>query len=240
MANESLFQSVEKPRLSDDVAKQIEQAILEGRFLPGTRLPSERELTVTFGISRPILREALRRLEIQGLISIHHGRGAFVKEPNTDILNVPIANWLRVNHQIVRQFYEARLAIEPTSAALASERATPDQVAALKELVDQSLQITEKGGIAQLIGLDIDLHFAIARMSGNIFLYRMLNSLIVPETDFRKIVLRLPEHLPNTHEGHQQILDAIMSHDPVAARQAMIDALTRPLESIERFIQQQE
>lgn len=239
MANESLFQSVAKPRLSDDAAKQIEQAILEGRFLPGTRLPSERELTVTFGISRPILREALRRLEIQGVISIRHGRGAFVKEPGTDILNAPLENWLKVNYPIVHQFYEARLAIEPVCAALASERATPDQIAELKDLAYRSFQITEEY-VAVLVGMDIDFHSMIARMSGNRFLGQMLNSLIVPETDVRKIILRLPQHLPTTHKNHQAILTAIEDRDSDAARQAMTNALSEPLRVIKQFLEKRE
>ncbi len=235
---DSIFQSVGKPRLSDEVAKQIEQAILEGRFRPGDRLPSERTFTVRFGISRPILREALRRLEIQGLISIRHGQGAFVKEPSTDILHVPLDSWLKENQQAVHEFYEARLAIEPTCAALTSQRATDDEIAALRELVTQSLQVaTEQDDLAQLVGLDIDFHSAIARLSGNRFLFQMLNSLIVPETDFRKIVLRLPEHLPDTHKGHESIFAAIENRDSAAARQAMISALTTPLEAIQHFIQ---
>ena len=117
MDNTDIFQSVEKPRLADEVARQIAQAIQEGRFLAGQTLPPTRELATKFNVSRPILREALSILQIQGFVSIRHGRGTFVKDQNTDILNVSLEAWLAKNRALVENFYEARLAIEPVCAA---------------------------------------------------------------------------------------------------------------------------
>jgi GntR family transcriptional repressor for pyruvate dehydrogenase complex len=238
MSARNVFRNVGKPRLSDEAANQIEQAIREGRFLPGERLPSERTLTVKFGVSRPVLREALRQLEIAGLITIKHGLGTFVKDPHTDILHVPVASWLASNRAVLEQFYEARLVIEPECAALASQRATPTQIDALRELAYRSFEVTEDN-VAPLVGMDIDFHSMIAQMSGNSFLAQMLDSLIVPETDVRKIVLRLPQHLPTTHADHKDVLDAIANRDPEAARQAMITALTAPLRAIKRFLNEE-
>jgi DNA-binding GntR family transcriptional regulator len=67
-----------------------------------------------------------------------------------------------------------------------------------------------------------------------------LNALIVPETDVRKVVLRLPQHIPATLEGHWRIYEAIKAGDPQAARQAMIDSLSQPFAAIEKFIQEEE
>lgn len=241
MDNESIFQTVDKPRLSGNVARQIAQAISEGRFLPGEILPPERELALNFNVSRPILREALSILQTQGYISVQHGRGTFVKDPYSDILNVPLSEWLEKNLSIVQQFYEARLAIEPVCAALAAQRASAEDVTQLKELLNrETTLINNSENVALMVTTDIDFHSSIARLSGNTFLVKMLNSLIVPESDIRKIILRLPNHRPTTHQDHNRILNAIGKHKPESARRAMITALNRPLEVVREFMSKKE
>jgi len=201
MPTDKFFQSVEKSRLSDEVARQIERIIAEGRFLPGQKLPSERALSAKLAVSRPVLREALRILEIQGIVRIRQGSGIYVKDPTQDILNVPIREWLAENLPLLCKFYEARLVIEPECAALAAQRATASQIENLRILVEESLPTVEGNFITEFIGMDIDFHAAIAEMSGNTLLAQMLESIINRETDMRKIVLRLPGRFPNTFEG---------------------------------------
>ena len=240
MNSGDIFQSVEKPRLAEEVARQIAQAIQEGRFLAGQVLPPARALAQKFNVSRPILREALSILQIQGFVSIRHGKGTFVKDPNTDILNVSLKDWLMENHTLVENFYEARLAIEPVCAARAAEQAGPEGIAELKEILDRLGQLTNDSNTPVIVSADIDFHSTIAKLSRNEFLIKMLNSLIVPETDVRKIVLRLPNHLPTTNQHHIGIFRAIEKHDPAAARKAMIVALSKPLEVIREYMNDKE
>lgn len=240
MNNSDIFQTVEKPRLATEVARQIAQAIEEGRFLAGQVLPPTRELAQKFDVSRPILREALSILQIQGFVSIRHGKGTFVKDPNSDILHVSLKDWLTENHSLVENFYEARLAIEPVCAARAAELAGPEELAELKEILDRLEQLTDEENTPVLVSADIDFHSTIAKLSRNEFLIKMLNSLIVPETDVRKIVLRLPNHLPSTNKHHVEIFKAIERHNPAAARKAMTIALSKPLEDIRQYMKKQE
>jgi GntR family transcriptional regulator, transcriptional repressor for pyruvate dehydrogenase complex len=240
MGNATYFQTLEKSRLSDEIARQMVQVIREGRYQPGQVLPPEREMAVQFNVSRPVLREALRILEIQGLVEIRHGKGAYVKSPITDILNIPIEYWLAENYPLLLQFYEARLSIEPVCAALAAERATDEDIAYLRQLMSHEAALTQEAEVSTFVSVDIDLHTAITRMSGNTFLEQMMNSLINPETDMRKIVLRLPNHLPVAHGGHSEIVEAISRRDPQSARQAMIDALEAPLQILRDFLGQKE
>lgn len=240
MDNYEIFQSVEKPRLADEVARQITQAIHEGRFLPGQALPPARELATKFNVSRPILREALSILQVQGFVSIRHGRGTFVKDPDTDILNVSLQAWLTKNRTLVENFYEARLAIEPVCAARAAQLAESKDVAALRRILDRLDHLTDRSDTAVLVSADIDFHSTIAKLSRNEFLIKMLNSLIVPETDVRKIVLRLPDHLPTTNKHHIEIFKAIENRNPTAAKKAMIVALSEPLKVIQKYIQDKE
>ena len=237
METKKFFRTVEKLRLSDEIAQQIEYAIREGRLVPGHTLPSERDLANMFNASRPIIREALRILEIKGFVTIQQGCGTLIKDPGMDILETPISEWLEENRQSLNEFYEARLAIEPDCAALASQRGNEHQLLNLAENLEESEQIAQSGkNLATLVALDIDFHSEIARMSANPFLMKMLNVLIVPETDVRKIVLRLPNHIPTALEGHRRIYELIKAHDPDASRQAMIAALRQPFGVIEKFV----
>jgi GntR family transcriptional repressor for pyruvate dehydrogenase complex len=240
MDNSNIFQSVEKPRLAYEVARQIVQAIQEGRFLAGEALPPTRELSTKFNVSRPILREALSILQVQGFVSIRHGRGTFVKDPNTDILNVSLNAWLAENLALVENFYEARLAIEPVCAARAAELAGSKDILELKEILDRLDHLTNVSDTAVLVSADIDFHSTIAKLSRNEFLIKMLNSLIVPETDVRKIVLRLPNHLQTTNKHHIGIFKAIEKHNSAAARKAMIIALSEPLAVMRKYMQDKE
>jgi GntR family transcriptional repressor for pyruvate dehydrogenase complex len=238
MENYEIFQSVEKPKLADEVARQIAQAIKEGRFVPGQALPPAREFATRFNVSRPILREALSILQIQGYVSTRHGRGTFVKDPNTDILNVPLEEWLAKNIRLVENFYEARLAIEPVCAARAALAVGPGDIAELREILERIDDLAESGSTHELVSADIDFHSAIARLSRNQFLIKMLHSLIVPETDVRKIVLRLPNHISTTNKDHYAIFRAIEKHNPVAARKSMVTALSRPLDVIRDYLKE--
>lgn len=240
MDDYEIFQVVEKPKLAYEVARQIAQAIREGRFVPGQALPPSREFATKFNVSRPILREALSILQLQGYVSTRHGRGTFVKDPDTDILNVSPEDWLTKNMRLVENFYEARLAIEPVCAARAALAAGPGDIAELKEILERIDTLMEGGSTHELVSADIDFHSKIARLSRNEFLIKMLRSLIVPETDVRKVILRLPNHLSTTNKNHYAILAAIEKHHPVAARKAMVTALSRPLEVIRDYMKNKE
>lgn len=231
-----IFQSVEKTRLSYEVAHQIVQRISEGRLQEGDALPPARELALQLNVSRPILQEALSILQIQGYVSILHGKGVFVKDPNSDILNVPIETWLKDNIKFVEDFYQARLAVEPLCAKLAAKNATPHDIASLKMLLAEAGPLFNGSNASILVGIDIDFHSKIAEIAKNEFLQKMLNAVITPEYDIRKVVLRLPNHQKVTHNDHAEIFDAIAAHDPQRAQQAMVTALERPLTVIREFM----
>ncbi len=113
MSSGPYFRNLEKSRLSDEIAREIAQAISEGRYQPGQVLPSERKLSKQFNVSRPVLREALRILEIQSLIDIRHGSGAYVKNFGQTFWMSPSGEWLNENYSLFHQFYEARLTLKP-------------------------------------------------------------------------------------------------------------------------------
>ena len=117
---------LERASLHEGIAAQIEKAILSGELESGARLPSEDALAKEFGVSRPIVREALARLRDRGLVKTLTGSGTFVQQPDTDHLAQALLRHLRearTDSQSIRNLYEARIAIETMSAQLAAVRA---------------------------------------------------------------------------------------------------------------------
>lgn len=231
-----LLQDIEKPRLSREVAKQLGKAIQEGRFLPGQRLASERQMSHELGVSRPVLREALSTLESQGFVETRHGSGTFVVDVSIQLLNVEPVVWFKENWPLVKAFYDARLIIEPDCSALASQHARPEQLAELHSILNRAEEVIESGEVIASIGLDIDFHSTIADMANNVFLSRMLRAIINPDTDLRRVLHRLSGRPSVAHSGHLRILTAIESADPVKAREEMTNALKGSLQDITRLL----
>lgn len=230
------LQDIEKPRLAREVARRLGQTIREGRFLPEQRLPSERRLSVELGVSRPVVREALGTLAAQGFVEIRPGSGAFVVDVAVQLAHVEPATWFGENGKLVEDYYQARLAVEPDIAALASRRASAEGTAGLRAILKATEAVIARGEVAACIGLDIDFHRAIAALADNAFVERMLDSIIDDESDLRRVLHRVPGRPSVAHRGHLRILSAIESGDPDRARRAMATALTAAAQDIDRLV----
>jgi len=129
-----MFQQVRVSRASEEVVDQIKEAIYSRQLLPGDRLPSERELSEQFGLSRMTIRDALRVLESTGLVEIKVGAsgGAYVREPNLEMLSDSLSSFLRLKKTTLLELTEARKIIETATAELAAQRATEEDLKAVR------------------------------------------------------------------------------------------------------------
>jgi GntR family transcriptional repressor for pyruvate dehydrogenase complex len=235
-ASNAPIQAVERARLAEQVAKRLEMAIREGRLLPGERLPSERALSEQFAVSRPVLREGLQVLLERSLIITRAGQGTFVRDLSAELAKSPPEEWFQEHRTQVREFYEARLVIEPECAALAADRASESQRAELMEIIDSSERAVADGQPIVFTGLDIDFHKRIAEMSANRLLRQMLAAIIHPDTDLRRVLHGVPGHLTMAQSRHSRIARAIDQRLPSEARRAMIEALEGTLADIDRLL----
>src|SRR5258707_11544931 len=108
-----------KNRIHEEVAKQIERLILE-KLRPGDKLPAERELAEMFGVSRSSIRDAIRRLDLMGLVEPRQGAGTVVREISTDVLVSPLSNVIAHKRQLVGELLDFRRMLEPPLAARAA------------------------------------------------------------------------------------------------------------------------
>lgn len=224
------FEPVKRSRLWEDIVTQILQLMGDGNLTAGSRLPSERELATSLGVSRPSVREAMRQLELMGVIESRQGSGAFVKEVSDEDLVQPLALLLRGRKHLLQDILETRRVIEPHIARLAATKASPADVAELQELVERQQVKVDAGKLA--IEEDTRFHHSLARASGNRVLLLLVESCMDLLLESRKRNLQSAERAQRSAEGHADLLRAIKGRDPEGAFGAMM----RHLDGIEAAI----
>jgi DNA-binding FadR family transcriptional regulator len=205
-------------RLGEQVASSLLAAIRLHQYLPGQRLPPERELCVELGVNRTAVREGLRWLEHRRHIEVRRGKygGAFVLPPPVDAS----PEQLRGIAGELRQLFEYRRAVEPAAAALAAARIGEDELERLREL-----HAAETPDIARdrRRALDVAFHEVIASASRNDLLFGAVRDIrvrLAPGLDL--IQGPWPERRAESRAGHEHLLTALGAHDAEAAGRAML------------------
>ena len=171
MKPEAIFSPAQVGRAGEDIALQIEAAILDGRILPGERLPSERELQAQFHTGRGVIREALKALKQKGLIEIKKGAkgGAVVKNIEMNLVSESLALFLKQQHVSPNYLIEVRESMDRTITTLAIARATGDEKALLVERAEDLLKEMQHPdpNMESIFEKDRELNLLLARMSRN-------------------------------------------------------------------------
>lgn len=215
-------------RLYKDIAKMLMQDLASGKYPVGAKLPAERELSTIYDVSRPVVREAIIALEVQGLIDVRIGSGAYVKA-------LPGAGKQVAGFNISAiELTEARLLIEGECAALAASQITDEEIFLLEELVEQIAR--ENLDPAGTVDADRSFHLAIAAATRNNALIEAVERLwelrrTSPEAALLHEKARTANIKPVVDE-HRAILDGLKSRDPAKARAAMRTHLSQVLESL--------
>jgi GntR family transcriptional regulator, transcriptional repressor for pyruvate dehydrogenase complex len=209
------------PKASDVLADNLRERILHGDFPEGTALPPERELVNQTRMSRTTVREALRILEVQGLVRIKTGRagGAFVYRPGEESMADTVNLLIRGRQIRIPALLETREAIEPFCAQLAAKRRTDDD---LRRLEAANEAIAADGTLAEFLQANVDWHVAVAVASHNELLTGFMLALsrsIYASTDNRGFVD--DDVRQTTLRAHRAVTKAIKAQDPDAARRRM-------------------
>lgn len=221
--------------LTDRIADQIEVLIAGDRIGPGERLPSERDLAQMLGVSRPALREAVKRLEAQGRLAVRHGQGVFVVQT----VSSGIRSRLSSLGVTLRELFAMREVLDEPAAAWAASAATPTGLSRLAVLLErQEAARAAPVDFDRLSALDAAFHLAIVELAGNRFLLQTVGVLQEMLASSMETTLRIPGRLELSRRDHQDIFDAIAARDPRAARRAahrhVDDARAAALLRIER------
>lgn len=210
--------------LPDIVFERMLRAIKSGAYRPDERLPTEHELANEFEVSRPVIREALRRLREQGLIYSRRGAGSFVRALG---LREPLGFGQLENVADLLNCYEFRMTLEPAAAAAAAVRHDKESLAAIKQALELLRDATNRQ--AHREDADYQFHLAIARAAQNNYFFTAMEALkdhIAVGMKFHGAsVKREATGLAKVFGEHEAIADAITRGDQEAARQLMLDHL---------------
>lgn len=224
------FQKAAPTRTFQDIARQIEEAIINGELKPHDRLPSERELQQLFGVGRASVREAVRILESNGLVEVRTGAisgGIFVKPLTTSTTVDGLQRLFLVEKISEKELIEYRIAIEGITVYWAATRATKKEIEEIEEIIEV---MEGECNWKQFHDADLEFHLAIARAAKNrINLLVMLairqTLLRIMQTTFANIMER-SQVRETLIEEHKKILSLIKSGKPKEARSIMIEHIT--------------
>lgn len=227
-----MLKAVEKRRAYEDIVRQIRNLIEKGKLKKGDQLPTERELTDTFKVSRATVREAIRILESMRLVESRQGDGTYVLASSEEALVQPLAAALFSEKDDLIDIFYIRKVIEPVVAQLAAEHATNEEIKELEEILKKQ----EKDLLAgiNLVTTDSEFHSTIARMAKNRVMMRLLLAITDLLAYTREEYLQDTERAQRSLRGHQEIFSAIKNRNGKAAKQAMLHHLQNLEELIVR------
>ncbi len=224
---ESRIKPITKISISDEIVEQIIALIAKGVLKPGRRLPSERDLCKIFGASRTSLREALRCLSILGILDSRAGTGTSVAVDGGRFFG-KIVQWRVISERRdIEQLMEVRIAIESVTAANVALHGTEEDLLKLQELIVEMRRAV--GDEKRFAALDLEFHIALAEASENFLIVDLVAMIRGQLEKVLSRVLLLPNARPLSLKEHVSIVDAIKSHDPIAARDAMQSHLNAAL-----------
>ena len=218
-----------------ELTRSLERSIVAGDYTVGQLLPPERAMSVQFGVSRSVVREALGRLASLGLVESRHGSGTRVVPPNGKQIALGYERMLRESPGGLAQLAEVRLALESAIAAEAARQRTPGHLARLER--QQAILRQPRRSLAAHVRADCEFHAVLAEATGNPFYPLVLEPIQDRLTESRLQTLR-KFGAAIAHQHHERILSAVRAQDAAEASRAMEEHLqvnSRHLRDLEEF-----
>lgn len=228
--DEKPFQSIQVNReyLYEQIAEQLQKAILSGQLGPGARLPPERELAGSMQVNRATVREAVRILEQRGIVERRVGSGTFVTEVPAQVISDSIERYLVFGAGTREELIALREILEPEVAALAAQHATDADLVRMETVLQQLANAYKEEDSEAVARADSDLHVAIAEATQNSLVVAIVNALqyVIEKVVVDTITNQTPSSWfsrADTWMGlHQNFCEAIKARDSKGARKAML------------------
>ena len=233
-----LLEPVKRSRIYEHIVDQIHGLIRDRRWEPGDQIPPERELAERFRVSRTSVREALRALEMQGIIESRQGGGTFVRKADAEALIPPLAAAIVQGRRELAEVLEVRELIEPGIARHAAARATPEHLAELERLLESQRACIAEG--KPFVDEDTAFHHTLARSADNRILLRLHNVILDVLRDSRQSYLHVPDRPQLSLRGHEAILAAVRARDPERAAAAALAHVVEVRDGILRALAEEQ
>jgi len=219
-----MFDSVKTNKVSQHIIDQIRNAIFEGRLKPGDKLPSERELTEKFKVSKATLREALRSLEVLGFLEIRKGvsGGSFVTEVDMTKARDSFTNFLLFKNLSLKDLSEVRLLLEPYIVEKATHAINKEDLGRLEKLIKDSEHAIKNGIAFESRKDEIEFHRIIASITGNpilMFILDFVENLLI---DTKAILKPGREFSNKVLKAHKRIYSALLERNVKKVHEEMV------------------
>lgn len=206
----SRARAARSPLLSDAVAEQIMQLMRSGQLVAGSRLPSERELADQLGVSRAVVREALRILETSGLLSAKRGSGRYVNGHATDRRPIPMADhWLELHREEMAELNHVMQLIEPEGVLEVPGHLVPQVAHQARVLYERARAAVAAGDAHLAAQLDGEFHAVLCQFTPNRLLRELILNLLASGTDSAHAVYAIPAAARNSQAHHLAIVEAL-------------------------------
>ncbi|WP_032121903.1 FadR/GntR family transcriptional regulator [Clostridium amazonitimonense] len=217
-----MFEPVKNTRVYEKVVEQIKDMIIKGTLKKGDKLPTERELAERLGVSRTSIREAIRALEVIGLVESRQGSGNFIRESFKDILLEPLSMMFILEKSNPKEILELREVLELQTVVLASYNINEEEIVKLKTLIEEMLKCSDENISVEL---DKEFHYTIAKASHNRLIINVLEvlSYLIDKfiKDSRKNILADKSNREKLNHNHENIFKALECRDSIKARISM-------------------
>jgi GntR family transcriptional repressor for pyruvate dehydrogenase complex len=229
---------VPRTTLTESAFEQLISYVVNGTWKPGDKIPPERELCQQLGIARTSLREALKAMELVGMLDSRVGDGTFVC-PRTEFLSRPLLwAFTGTDHVELRDIMEARTLIEENLAGLAAERGTEEEISTIEQSIKMMRDCIERRD--SILEADLMFHLAIATAAHNEVLrnaVQLLRNLMRQWLYFKLLMPDVPQIVLKRHET---VLRAIRRRDGNAARAAMREHLDETVRLVSEVVKQRQ
>jgi GntR family transcriptional repressor for pyruvate dehydrogenase complex len=232
-----LMRSIKKERLSQMVTDAINEIIELENLQAGDKLYSENQLSQRLEVSRSSIREAVRMLEVTGIVSVYQGKGIFINDPDAN--EIPLKSWVVDNTRLLKEHFEIRSLLEPHAAREAAENSSEKDIESLTLVYHEFCKDLEHENIEKAIASDSAFHQLIAKISRNRTLNVLMKTMGQTLNEGWIASLNTPGRLELTVVEHGEILAAIAAHDPEAAAEAMRLHLVTALLDIQDYTNEQ-
>jgi len=217
-ATQPAFEAIRKNKLSEEVASRLEQLIAK-ELKPGDKLPPERRLVEMFQVSRSSVRDAIRRLELMGLVEPRQGAGTVVRDLSVHPSNNLLADVLLHKRELVTELLDVRCILEPALTARAALRITSTEIAELEDILRRQEEKIRRG--ESTVEEDSEFHYNVALATNNTVILKVLDVLMEQLRDTRERSLQTEGRPRKSLYGHRRILAALKRRDAPAAEAAM-------------------
>jgi GntR family transcriptional repressor for pyruvate dehydrogenase complex len=213
------FEPLNRKPIAERVANRVLELVRSGNLKAGDKLPTENELGTAMGVSRPVIREALRSLSIMGVVESRQGGRCYVTDLKPSRLLAPVQLVIALDETNVDALFEARVAVEGSLLRLGVKRISNADLVKLRDLVRAGYELVDDPVGFRV--MDLEFHAILMRLAGNPFLERMAQTLYELGIEYRRSASETPGVLASSAKEHDAIVVALATRDNEQAVQAL-------------------